>query len=220
MTESIICTVWLLSNLTVTSILSLKGTNEYRQPHSLNSSPPGQNDRHLSDDIFKCIFMNKKFCSLILISLKFVPKHPIDNIPALVEIMAWCQIGDKPLSEPMLTQFTDTYAALGGDELNGEIFIHWDSITHHILPLWHMICWSSLPGHPGRYMIPAWCTNVPANTICPIHTQSQANRSNNMGLLITLGPEQNACHFADNIYWCFFLAEYCTIWLKFHWVCS
>ena len=28
--------------------------------------------------------------------------------------MAWCRIGDKPLSEPMLTRFT---AALGGDEL-------------------------------------------------------------------------------------------------------
>ena len=27
-------------------------------------------------------------------------------------------MGDKPLSEPMLTQFTDAYAALGGDELN------------------------------------------------------------------------------------------------------
>ena len=32
--------------------------------------------------------------------------------------MAWRQIGDKPLSEPMMTQFTDIYAALGGDELS------------------------------------------------------------------------------------------------------
>ena len=31
--------------------------------------------------------------------------------------MAWRRIGDKPLSELKLTQFTDTYAALGGDEL-------------------------------------------------------------------------------------------------------
>ena len=32
--------------------------------------------------------------------------------------MAWRQIGDKPLSEPMLTRFTDEYiAALGGEEL-------------------------------------------------------------------------------------------------------
>ena len=29
-------------------------------------------------------FMNEKFCILIKISLKFVPKGPIDNNPALV----------------------------------------------------------------------------------------------------------------------------------------
>ena len=39
---------------------------------------------NLADDIFKCIFMNEKFCILIKISLKFVPKGPIDNNPALV----------------------------------------------------------------------------------------------------------------------------------------
>ena len=37
----------------------------------------------------------------IKISLKFVFKGPIDNIPALVQIMAWRRPGDKPLSEPM-----------------------------------------------------------------------------------------------------------------------
>ena len=31
--------------------------------------------------------------------------------------MAWCRIGDKPLSEPMLTQFTDAYMPHKGDEL-------------------------------------------------------------------------------------------------------
>ena len=36
------------------------------------------------------------------ISLKFVPKRPINNIPALVQMMAWYQQGDKPLSELMM----------------------------------------------------------------------------------------------------------------------
>ena len=36
------------------------------------------------------------------ISLKFVPKGPINNIPALVQIMAWRCPGDKPLSESMM----------------------------------------------------------------------------------------------------------------------
>ena len=39
---------------------------------------------------------------LIDISLKFVPKGPVDNIPALVQIMAWRRPGDKSLSEPMV----------------------------------------------------------------------------------------------------------------------
>ena len=76
---------------------------------TINSSPPGQNGRRFEDDIFRCIFMKEKFCILTKISLKFVPKGPIDNNPALVKIMAWRRIGDKPLSEPMLLRITDAY---------------------------------------------------------------------------------------------------------------
>ena len=43
------------------------------------------------------------------ISLKFIPNAPTGNIPALVQIMAWRRLGDKPISEPMLTPFTDAY---------------------------------------------------------------------------------------------------------------
>ena len=46
---------------------------------------------------------------MIFISLKFVLRSPIDNKPALVQVMAWRQTGDKPLPELMLTQFTDAY---------------------------------------------------------------------------------------------------------------
>ena len=62
--------------------------------------------------------MNEKLCILIQIWLKFIPKGPIDNKSALVQVMAWRRPGDKPLLEPVLTQFTDAYrGALGGDEL-------------------------------------------------------------------------------------------------------
>ena len=57
---------------------------EHRYRHKLNSSPPGQNGRHLADQIFRCIFVNEKFCILIEISMKFVSNGPIDNNPALV----------------------------------------------------------------------------------------------------------------------------------------
>ena len=40
---------------------------------------PGQYGRQLADDIFKFIFVNEKFYILIEISLKCVPKGPIDN---------------------------------------------------------------------------------------------------------------------------------------------
>ena len=68
--------------------------------------------------IFSCM---KSSIFLTKISLKFVPMGQIDNDPALVKIMAWRRIGDKPLSEAMLTQFTDTYAALGGDHYSDVI---------------------------------------------------------------------------------------------------
>ena len=84
----------------------------------INSSPAGQNGRHFADDIFRCIFLNENICILIKISLKFVPKGPIDNNPALVEIMARRRIYDKPLSEPMLVQFTDAYIRHCGRSVN------------------------------------------------------------------------------------------------------
>ena len=63
---------------------------------------PKQNGRHFADHIFKCIFLNENTWIPIKISLKFVHKCPINNIPTLVQIMAWHRPGDKPLSEPMV----------------------------------------------------------------------------------------------------------------------
>ena len=70
---------------------------------------PEQNGRHFADNIFRCIFMNKKCYIAIRISLKFVPKGHIDNKSALVQVMAWRRTGDKPLPEAMLTQFNEAY---------------------------------------------------------------------------------------------------------------
>ena len=67
----------------------------------LNTLRPRQNGRRFPD-IFKCNFLNEDVWISIKISLKFVPKGPINNIPALVQIMAWRRLGDKPWSEPMM----------------------------------------------------------------------------------------------------------------------
>ena len=54
-------------------------------------------------------FLNENDIIPVYILLKFVPRSPIDNRPALIQIMAWHRTGYKPLFELMLTQVTDAY---------------------------------------------------------------------------------------------------------------
>ena len=70
--------------------------------YSVNTLRPRQNGRHFPDDIFKLIFLNENILISINISLTFIPRGPINNIPTLVQVMAWRRPGDKPLSEPMM----------------------------------------------------------------------------------------------------------------------
>ena len=59
----------------------------------VNTLRPRQNGRHFPNDIFKWIFLNENVLISIKISLKFVPRGPINNIPTLVQIMAWRRPG-------------------------------------------------------------------------------------------------------------------------------
>ena len=74
------------------------------QPQWVKTLRPRQNGCHFADDTFKRIFMNENARISINISLNFVPKGLINNIPALVQIMAWGRPGNKPLSEPMMVR--------------------------------------------------------------------------------------------------------------------
>ena len=65
---------------------------------------PKQDGRRFPDDIFKYIFLNENVWISIKISLKSVPNGPINNIPALGQIMACRRPGDKPLSESMVVR--------------------------------------------------------------------------------------------------------------------
>ena len=69
-----------------------------------------------ADDIFKYIFIIEKFCISMLILLTIVRKVRIKNNPALVEIMAWPWVGDKPLSQQMKVSLC-IHASLGFNEL-------------------------------------------------------------------------------------------------------
>ena len=96
---------------------------------------PRQNGHCFTDNTFKRIFLNENVRISIKISLKFVPKGPINNNPALVQIMAWRQSGDKPLSEPMvvslLTHICNTRPQLVQVCLHGTQQAAW--LTHDIL---------------------------------------------------------------------------------------
>ena len=118
--------------------ISWKGT---WLPHLLINSPqPGQNDGLFADDIFRCILVNEKgFFILVKISMKFLPEGPINNNTALVQIMAWCWIGNKPLYEPMLTCVGNSHSSASQRPTtfleDWELFVDFSSI----LCLWFEI---------------------------------------------------------------------------------
>ena len=98
-----------------------------------NTLRPRQNGRHFPDVMFKCIFLRENIWIPIKILLKFVPMGPINNIPALVQIMAWRRPGDKPLSESVMAN------------LLTHICITW--------PRWVKLCYNLLP-HIFRFLYP------------------------------------------------------------------
>ena len=75
-------------------------------------------------DIFQTTFSNafswREDWSIFFIqnSQKFVPEGQIEKKKAaMVQLMACCWAGSKPLAIPLLTQFNDTYASPGLNEL-------------------------------------------------------------------------------------------------------
>ena len=76
--------------------LTIKETSKLRIMNTLRSK---QNGRRFSDDNSKSILLNE-ICISIQIPLKYVSNGPLDNKPAVVQIMAGRRSGDKSLSEP------------------------------------------------------------------------------------------------------------------------
>ena len=65
---------------------NLSSTAENSKPviQILNTLRPRQNGRHFPNDTFKWIFLNENLRIVIKISLKLIPKVPINTIPALI----------------------------------------------------------------------------------------------------------------------------------------
>ena len=82
--------------------ISLVMNSSIIAPMPINTLRSRQNGHLDTEAIFKCIFLNENFWFSNKNSLIYVPGGQIDNLSALVQIMAWCQPGSKPLSEPMM----------------------------------------------------------------------------------------------------------------------
>ena len=141
---------------------------QLRYRHCLKCKIPRlfYNLSHWSRDKMSAIFMNENGIILIKISLKYVPKGPINNIPALVQIVAWHRIGDKPLFEPMSTWFIDTYVPHMGEvsSSNEASPMPWVCIQsphaayHDNVMLWSSII--SLASWDVTVLLKAWFSNA------------------------------------------------------------
>ena len=81
----------------------------------INTLRPRQNSRHFTDDIFKWVFLNG---NVLIFHWIFIPKGQINNIPTLVQIVAWCRPGDRPLSEPMMISLQPLICITGPQWVN------------------------------------------------------------------------------------------------------
>ena len=107
---------------------------------TLNTLRPKQHGCHFTDDTFNRIFLNEHVRIAIAISLKFVPEGPNNNIPALVQIMAWRRPGDKPLSEPMMVRLLTHICGIRPQ---------WVKVQRPNLLSWLLMLWQHKePGHP------------------------------------------------------------------------
>ena len=140
------------------------------------------------DDAFKRIFLNENFLISTKISLKFVPKGPINNIPALVQIMDWHRPGDTPLSEAVMVKLLTHICVARPQWVN-----HWSLMVPVSVwfpePAWGRK-WKQKPWNDDFYhhksqLRDSWCTSRPL-TSCfnpKFLDQSVPHEAKAMGLL-------------------------------------
>ena len=115
---------------------------------------------------FSNAFLNENVQIPIKILLKSVPKGPINYIPALVQIMAWCRPGDKPLSEPMVVSLPTHICVTRPQWVNALELTHWGRVTHICVNKLTIIV-SDNGLSPGRHQA-IICTNAGILSIGPL----------------------------------------------------
>ena len=122
-----------------------------------------QNGQLFPDDISKCIFMNEGVSITIKISLRFIPKGPINNIRALVQIMAWRRPGDRPLSEPMMVNLLTHICVTRPQWVNELLLWLYISITPYI----------NVHSQVQIY-IPNWAKWIHNESVCDVRKQQHS----------------------------------------------
>ena len=70
--------------------------------HIFKTFRPKQNGYHFQTTFSNVFYWLKMYKFILWFHRSLFPNCQIDNIPALVRIMAWCRAGDKQLSEAMM----------------------------------------------------------------------------------------------------------------------
>ena len=119
---------------------------------------------HFADNVFKYIFQNENVWISIKISLKFVPKGSINDIPVLVHIMAWRRPGDKPLFEPMMVRLLMHICVTRSQWVNQPLLIVSVSCTYSLYspPLCLQMVWCLLA--PDQQKTQCWLSHTQRNT--------------------------------------------------------
>ena len=148
------------------------------------------------------IFSNGNIWISIKISLNFVPKGPVNNIPALVQIIAGSRPGDKPLDAYMHHLAVMSQARIGGTFYQ----IHW--------LLANLLLEKSKP----ESRIFETSRDLAVNNGCVLLCISAWMKSVVVVWINTLIPRQHGRDFASDI---FKLIKITEFWFKCHWnVCS
>ena len=79
--------------------------NHLNTPRANDTFRPEQNGWYFANNIFNCILVSENDC--FDLTLKFV-----DDSSPLIQLMACCRIGSKPLPEPMVIHISDTPCSL------------------------------------------------------------------------------------------------------------
>ena len=145
-------------------LMVVEYATKLRMQH-INSSPSAQSGRYFGRRHSQCIFLNKNDGVPIQILLKFVPRSSNDKTPALIQIMAGSRIGDKPLSEAMMTRCIDAYiicdtrgrwvfTAINME--NGDI----ENVQDYLLPQFQttILCTSYALGVLSCFIVASYCS--------------------------------------------------------------